>query len=176
MIQKPKHYNLEELVCPHVFYKFGEQGWSFLDKNQMILMDWISETLGPTFVNNYEHEYHDHPYIQFIRESIRDKKPIFEFNAPPRPDTLLSQRGLRCNICGLSYAKTQAGIIYLSGHFLGKADDFMVKSMTAENVRLWLLKNQEKIPFPIRLEKNVPWVHMDSEDNLTGEKVHLFNS
>jgi hypothetical protein len=92
MIHKPKYFDLEELVCPHVFYKYGEQAWSFLDAKQMILMDWIHDMLGSVFVNNYEFAYHDHPYIKFIRESIRDKKPIFQFNAPPYPETLLSQR------------------------------------------------------------------------------------
>ena len=48
--------------------------------------------------------------------------------------------------------------------------------MSAGEVRLWLLQHPDRIPYPIRLEKNIKWVHMDSEDNFTGEKVHLFNS
>ena len=40
-----------------------------------------------------------------------------------------SQRGLRCNICQIVKDKKD---VYLSAHVLGKAGDFDVKSMTAE--------------------------------------------
>lgn len=173
MIQKPQHFDLEELVCPHVYYKFGEMSWQFLDQKQLILMDWVREQLGPMFVNNWLHEYLEHPFVKFIKESIRDHKPIFVFDEPKAPPALFSQRGLRCNICNLNYNKTIAGIIYLSPHFLGKGDDFDVMGMSAEEVRQWLIKNKSKIPYNIRLEKGVSWVHMDCEDS--GEKVQLVN-
>ena len=175
MITKPKYFQLYELVCPHVYYRFGEQAWGFLDQNQMILMDWIRENLGETYINNW-YEYLDSDFIKYIIDRIKNKEPILVSEEPKPPDTLLYQRGLRCNICGLSYAKTKEGIVYVSGHFLGKADDFDVKTMSAGEVRLWLLQHPDRIPYPIRLEKNIKWVHMDSEDNFTGEKVHLFNS
>jgi hypothetical protein len=175
MIVKPKHFELYELVCPHVYYQDGELAWGFLDQKQLILMDWIRDQLGEVSVNNWYQEYRNSAFVLYIIDCVNNKRPILVSNEPTPPATLLYQRGLRCNICGLSYAKTQAGIIYVSGHFLGKADDFDVKGMTAGQVRQWLLQHQEEIPYPIRLEKNTSWVHMDCEDNLTGEKVQLIN-
>jgi hypothetical protein len=176
MITKPKHFQLYELVCPHIYFRDGERAWGYLDEKQMIVMDWVREELGVVEVNNWYQKYLDSLFIRYIRDSISNNKPLFVFNEPKPEDGLLYQRGLRCNICGLSYAKTQAGIIYVSGHFLGKADDYNVSGMTADKVRLYLLQHQEKIPFPIRIEKGTSWVHSDTEDNLTGEKVVLFNS
>ena len=175
MIQKPKHFDLQELICPHVYYKFGEMAWQFLDQKQLILMDWIRDQLGAIFVNNWYYEYLDSTFVKYIRNSILENKPIFAFSEPSYPDTLFSQRGLRCNICGLNYVKTQAGIIYVSPHFLGKADDYDVQGMVAEEVRQWILAHQNDLPYPIRFEKGVTWVHMDCEEAITGEKVQLVN-
>lgn len=174
MIHKPKHFDLQELVCPHVYYKFGEMAWQFLDQTQLILMDWIRDRYDkPVYVNNWYDQYLDSDFVRYVRDSVENKKPIFAFNSPKYPVTLFSQRGLRCNICGLNYSKTHAGIIYVSPHFLGKADDFNVEGKTAKEVRSDLDTHQLEIPYNIRLEKNVTWVHLDCED--TGQKVFLFN-
>jgi uncharacterized protein YcbK (DUF882 family) len=69
---------------------------------------------------------------------------------------------------------TNKGTIYVSPHITGEADDYDVQGMHAEEVRQWLIKNQSKLPYPIRLEAGVTWVHMDCRD--AGEKVFLFNS
>lgn len=83
-----------------------------------------------------------------------------------------TQRGLRCNMCQLVKSKTYT---YISAHILGKAGDFDVKGMTAEQARRLIIERQELLPCPIRLEKDVSWLHFDtrSEDNKTG-KVTLF--
>jgi hypothetical protein len=176
MIQKPKHFGLEELVCPHVYYKYGEMAWQFLDQKQLILLDWVRERLGAMFINNWhEDQWINSDYVQFIIEKTKAGLPIIETEEPVPDPALFSQRGLRCNICGLNYAKTQAGIIYVSPHFLGKGDDYDVKTMEAEEVRKWLIQHQTDIPYPIRLEKGVQWVHMDCEEAITGEKVQLVN-
>ena len=64
------------------------------------------------------------------------------------------------------------GIVYVSPHILGKAFDFDVQGMTAGEVRLWLAYNKDKLPYHIRLENYVNWVHMDVED--TGHPVYIF--
>jgi hypothetical protein len=172
MIYRTKHFELQELVCPHVFYKFKEQAWDFLDWQQMINLDWVRDQLGATFVNNWYDQYLNSDFVRYIRDAVESNEPIFPFREPKPPEALLYQRGLRCNICGISYAKTQAGQVYVSGHFLGKADDYNVDHRPAEEVRQYLIKHQDKITYPMRLEKGTSWVHMDSEE--TGEKVHLF--
>lgn len=83
-----------------------------------------------------------------------------------------SQRGLRCMNC--SIVKSQYNKLYLSAHCLGKAVDFDVEGLLAEEVRLWITANKNLWPYPIRLERDVSWVHLDMYDNEQGQKVYLF--
>lgn len=83
-----------------------------------------------------------------------------------------SQRGLRCNLCELVKKKTS---LYVSAHMEGMAADFDVRGMTAEQVRTWLYNNRERIPYPIRLEKDTSWVHIDVRTTST-IKVTYFNA
>lgn len=86
----------------------------------------------------------------------------------------LTQRGLRCNQCPLVKTKTALGLTYLSPHILGAAADFDVEGMVAEEVRRWIEKNKSKLPYPIRLEKSVTWVHLDVAV-ISDEMVTYFN-
>lgn len=69
------------------------------------------------------------------------------------------QRGLRCNMCGLVADKTD---VYLSSHILGKAGDFTVKGMTAQEARARICNNAHMLPYPIRMEGGVNWLHIDT--------------
>lgn len=68
------------------------------------------------------------------------------------------QRGLRCNLCELVKEKES---LYLSSHILGKAGDFTVKGMTAQEARSRIRNNAHLLPCPIRLEGGVNWLHFD---------------
>lgn len=68
------------------------------------------------------------------------------------------QRGLRCNLCSLVRDKDA---IYLSAHVLGKAGDFTVSGMTAQEARELIKKNVDKLPCRIRMEAGVTWLHFD---------------
>ena len=68
------------------------------------------------------------------------------------------QRGLRCNMCSLVKQKTAC---YLSQHIFGKAGDFTVKGMTAEDARTAIKKAANLLPVNIRMEKGVSWLHID---------------
>lgn len=68
------------------------------------------------------------------------------------------QRGLRCNMCDLVRSK---GSVYLSSHVLGKAGDFTVVGMTAEQARMIIKNSAYKLPVNIRMEKGVSWLHID---------------
>jgi hypothetical protein len=175
MIQKPQYFDLEEIVCPHVYYKYGEMAWQFFDPRQLALLDWTRIKIGPMYANNWMHKYENSDYIRYIRETIQKNGPIIQSEIPVAPGDLFDERGIRCNLCSTVLAKTKAGVIYLSGHILGKATDYNVQGKLAEEVRQWFIKNKGIIPYPIRLEKGVSWVHQDCEDNLTGEKVTLVN-
>lgn len=69
-----------------------------------------------------------------------------------------TQRGLRCNLCQIVKDKDK---LYLSSHVLGKAGDFTVKGMTAQEARSRIRINAHLLPCPIRLESGVSWLHFD---------------
>ena len=65
----------------------------------------------------------------------------------------LSYRGLRTPICPQYKPNSQ--------HSFGRAIDFDVQGMDAENVRQTILKNQSKFPLISRMEIGTEWVHID---------------
>lgn len=69
------------------------------------------------------------------------------------------QRGLRCNKCELVSSKKST---YLSSHVLGKAGDFTVKGMTAQEARSRIRNNAGMLPYPLRMEGGVNWLHIDT--------------
>jgi len=79
-----------------------------------------------------------------------------------------SQRGYRCNICQIPKDKTLQGKIYLSAHCNGCAFDADIKGLTAEQARQKIKANLDKLPYNIRVEAGVSWLHLDTYDN--GEK------
>jgi len=140
---KAKHFTIKELVCPHVYQKYGERAWMFLDSRLILNLDTIRERLNrPITVNTGS----------------------------------LTQRGFRCPKCKIVRDKFEAGELYLSAHTMGKAVDFTVKDMDAEVVRLWLAKNGKFLPYPIRVESGVSWVHMDVFETDTEQHVYFFRS
>ena len=80
------------------------------------------------------------------------------------------QRGLRCNVCQLVKDKTNKNNIYLSAHILGKAIDCSMKSITGAQARELIKKHQDKLPYPVRIEKNVNWLHIDVRDTHNSTK------
>ena len=143
MIYRPRHFILEELVCPHVFEQFKEIAWQFFDDKILMTIDLLRDQLGPVYINNWD---------------IGGK---------------FTQRGLRCTKCELVRKAVEENRVYVSPHITGQGMDLIVKNMTAAQVRLWIARNPIKMPFPVRLEKGVTWVHIDSRD--AGQKVYLFN-
>ena len=142
---KSKYFKIEELVCRHVYEKFGDRAWMFID-------DRLIETLN------------------LLREKILGVPMIIN---TWKDGGGYSQRGLRCNRCQIVREKTSP---YLSAHILGKGVDFNASGMTAEQARNEIIKAQVLLPWPIRLEKGVSWVHLDVYDNGDGNKVTLFTA
>jgi hypothetical protein len=145
MLYRPQFFHLYELVCPEVYNKFGDTAWMFLEDKTVINLDWIRRTLNkPITVNTW---YDDGEF---------------------------DERGLRCIQCKIVKDNFYQGKVYVSPHILGKAYDFDVQGMTADEVRVWLAVKKDFIPYPIRLEQDVNWCHMDTEE--TGLKIQLFNN
>jgi len=103
----------------------------------------------------------------WVRESLA--RPIY-VNRFARH---LTQRGVRCNLCSVVHEKTDKCECYLSPHLFGAACDFDVKGMTAWEVRDWIWQHQEDLPYPVRLESGVSWVHLDIF-NTSNYKVYRF--
>lgn len=83
----------------------------------------------------------------------------------------LKQRGMRCNMCQIVKDKKSP---YLSAHVTGNAVDFNCNGVTAEEIRKSIAEHKDKLPYSIRLEKDVNWVHIDVYDNLSSNKIEYF--
>ncbi len=70
-----------------------------------------------------------------------------------------SQRGLRCNLCELVAGRTTP---YLSSHVLGQAGDFSIKGITAAEARQMIHAEAELLPYNMRMEHGVTWLHIDT--------------
>jgi hypothetical protein len=141
---KCKYFQIEELVSKAVLDKYGELAWSFIDVRLLKTLDFLREQLDRSItINNWKW------------------------------GGRLSQRCLRENTCEIVRKKTSLNQIYISGHVQGIAADFDVKGMTSVEVRLWIIENQESLPYPVRLEGEVSWIHIDMRE--TNNQVYIFN-
>jgi len=145
MIIQPQYFTISEFVCEHVWDIYANNAWMFFDTKLLVTMETIRDRIGKAiFINNWQNH------------------------------GSYSQRGLRCLRCDLVKAKIEAGEMYMSAHLLGKAVDFEVEGLLAEEVRLWIVAHQNWWPYHIRLEKGVSWCHLDTFDQ-SDQKVYLFN-
>lgn len=85
--------------------------------------------------------------------------------------TSSTQRGMRCNICPVVKEKTTA---YESAHCNGIGFDIIVVGMNAEDARTIIKQNEDKLPYPIRLEEDVTWLHIDCYDPCNNKKINVF--
>lgn len=139
------YFDIQELVCKHVYGKFGQSAWQFFDPRLLETLLVIRENLGkPIHVNNWQ------------------------------VGGNLTQRGLRCNVCQLVAGKTRMDKVYVSAHMQGTGIDFDVKGMTALEVRDWIKANRILLPYAIRLEQDVDWVHLDMRNDGRNGKVVYF--
>lgn len=143
-----KYFGIKELVCPEVYNKFEEKSWQFFDRDFLeTLLVVRRDILGVPMVCNNWAKGGQH-----------------------------TQRGLRCNICGIPRSRTNVGGLYMSAHCNGAAGDFSIPGMTAEEARKKIISNRGLLPVNIRLEDGVSWLHIDVYDPMNGQKVNLFKS
>lgn len=127
-----KNIVTKELVCPHIYAKYGDKSIKFFRHELLETLDVVRNEIicAPLIINNKTY----------------------------------TQRGLRCNICELCASKTKAGKLYMSAHSLAAGVDFSSPKYTANQMRDMIIKNQDKLPYKIRLESPLDaptWVHMD---------------
>jgi hypothetical protein len=139
-------FSLDEMVCPHVYEKFGKIAWSFFDMRLLITLEAIR---------------------------MRINKPIYVNDWQIHGD--FDERGFRCIECSLVQKAIAEKRLYVSPHMTGQGVDFDVQGLVAEEVRQYLIKNKNLWPYPIRLEDTVNWVHCDTRNDGSANKVLLFN-
>lgn len=122
-----RFFQVRELVCSHVFSKWGERSWQFLS-------------------TDYLHN------LLVIRRDILQMPMVCNHDGA-------EQRGLRCNMCKMVKEKKAA---YLSSHILGRAGDFSVQGLTAQEARSRIRTMQNLLPYPMRMEGGVSWLHIDT--------------
>lgn len=122
-----RFFQVRELVCSHVFSKWGERSWQFLS-------------------TDYLHN------LLVIRRDILQMPMVCNHDGA-------EQRGLRCNMCKMVKEKKAA---YLSSHILGRAGDFSVQGLTAQEARSRIRAMQHLLPYPMRMEGGVNWLHIDT--------------
>lgn len=71
---------------------------------------------------------------------------------------------------GLRTVQCEVGAAH-SQHKLGKAVDLICHKMTAEEMRQKIDANQDKLPYPIRIEADVNWLHIDVKERKTNVKA-----
>lgn len=150
-IKDKGYFKAYELVDKTVYNKYGENSFKFMSTEILWFLLIVRKNLGlPMTINNW------------------------------KSGGRFSQRGLRTNICSIVRKKVEKMLLYLSAHLFGRAVDFDVKGMSAEDVRMWIKDNEDLFPFKVRLEHNmngkpINWVHADTIDEDKNPKVYLFD-
>lgn len=141
-----KYFDIQELVCKHIYNKWGDRSWMFLEQRFLESLLSIRRDIlcAPMYCNNWE------------------------------SGGSFSQRGRRCNLCQLVRDATNKGSLYLTAHASGLAGDFTVSGMSAEEARKKIIANKHMLSYNIRLEGGVSWLHVDCYDDLSGEKIKVF--
>lgn len=140
------NFEAHELVCPHIYEKYGEDSLKFIDPRLKTWIEWFRATIDRKMtVNNYGF------------------------------GNTWKQRGYRCNLCQIVKDKSFIGQLYLSAHTRFQAIDFDVDDMLAEEVRQWIDRHKKQMPVNIRIEAGVHWVHIDV-CNETIEKIIYFKA
>lgn len=121
-----KFFDVNELVCNHIYAKWRNNAWQFLDTDFL------------------------HALLVIRRDILKSPMTCNSDGA--------NQRGIRCNLCEIVKSKPS---VYVSSHILGKAGDFTVVGMTAEEARQKIKSNAHLLPCNVRIEGGVSWLHID---------------
>lgn len=80
------------------------------------------------------------------------------------------------------YREEGCGVGVSTGwHYKGCAYDLISTKLTAKEMREILEKNQDKLIYPIRVEKwdnkgEISWLHIDTAPNTHGQKLYFFKA
>lgn len=147
-MKKCKYFEIYEIVCPHIYKKYGEAAWDFVPA-------WMAETLDA------------------LREHFKAPITVNDYKWGGN----LSQRGIRCIECRLVQERLKEGKPYASTHYTFQAIDFNVKGWNSDKVYKEILKYQKKFPHIKRMENKeytTTWTHIDNKD-VGKREIYIFN-
>ena len=150
MIYKPKYFELYELMPPELY------------TYDMMISE---EARQRAFANYFDTKLLE--TIDIIRGEIV-KAPLICNTWFQDGNRVAS--GYRSSQCPVGVAKSQ--------HKEGKAVDLVCNKYTAEQMRQMIKENEHLLPYPIRIEDGVSWLHIDTKERTSGprsnEKIYFF--
>lgn len=120
---RPEHFILQEYVPRHIFNKWGETAWEFIDERLLRMDDLLREKFGPITINNW--------HVGGDREWSGLRTPGSPFYSPT------------------------------SQHSFGRASDKLMRLVSAEEVRQYILSYPHEFPHIGGIEIDTPWLHTD---------------
>jgi hypothetical protein len=102
--------------------------------------------------------------LLFLRKSINKPFTINDWSYSKNKKKY-NWRGYRSDKCTEGAKQSQ--------HRFGNAFDIIIKGMTADEARKCIVSIKDELPYPIRMESGVSWLHIDGA-NKSKNKVYIF--
>ena len=134
----------------------------------------IKELVCPHTLNEWKEKSWQFLTTEILHTLLVIRRDILKVPLVCNTSTL-TQRGLRCNLCEVVKNKTMNNILYLSSHHNGLGLDLSSPKMSAEKMRKLIQQNADLLPYTIRMENDVNWLHIDCYDNCDGHKINFFD-
>lgn len=141
---KSKYFKLYELLPPSL-YKNEEEGWELIDDKLIITIDFLKELFGMD--------------VKLIANNWK-------------------WGGNRENCCYRSIDCTVGARMSrhkdYDGDGDGEAIDLISPQISAADMRAVIDMHKDELPYPVRIEKDVTWLHIDTA-NKSNQKIYWFN-
>ena len=147
------HFSIQELVPEHVYVKYGEKAWWFLDRRAIKTLEWVRDHLGRCTVNNWSWGG------EYSQSGLRTFEFYMQGSNRLRPD----------------YIAKQMIADSFSQHKHGRAFDCKLANHSADEARDYIKNNWELfgLGWALTLEEDVSWLHFDCR-NRPDKKVYTF--
>lgn len=144
---KCKYFKIQELVCPHVYKKYGDKSWEFFSEEFLKDLDTVREVLGvPIIINNW------HVNGQY------------------------KESGNRCQFCSIVAKKITNKELNMSMHNLYRAFDLKPKNLEIKKAVEMIMDNVHRFKVIKRIENpdyTLTWLHLDTKGHHKG--IRIFN-
>ncbi|MGL5593077.1 MAG: hypothetical protein ACRDDH_03985 [Cetobacterium sp.] len=146
-MHKCKYFKIQELVCPHVYKKYGDKAWEFFSEELLKDLDTVREVLGVTIIINNWH----------IEGQYKES-------------------GNRCPFCSIVAKKIANKELNMSMHNLYQAFDLKSKGLDIKKAVEMIMDNVHRFKVIKRIENpdHTPtWLHIDTKGHHKG--IRIFN-